>query len=286
MNRIAIIDIGSNSVRYMEAEHTETGVLSFGKELNTTRLAEGQDEARRLQPEPIRRTAEAVLDFAARAKARGIPAYAYATSALREASNRDALCDRIGGAAPLEILSGEDEGRMAFGGATGGRGTLIDIGGGSFQIVTASSSFSAPIGAVRFSDRMADGTPDELLETLRPWADGYLNAPKSAVLPVTGVGGTITTFGALQLGMTVFDRSRVKEAALTPDVLEALLWDLYAMGERRAAHPLLKRRHNIILQGGTILRYLMERLSIPLITPSDRDGMEGYAAEIFARIEE
>ncbi|MBR0082271.1 MAG: hypothetical protein IJP98_06000 [Clostridia bacterium] len=285
MNRIAIIDIGSNSVRYMEAEHTETGVLSFGKDLNTTRLAEGQDEARRLQPEPVRRTADAILSYAKLAKERGVPAYAYATSALREASNRDALLSLVGDAVPLEILSGADEGRMAYRGATGGRGTLIDIGGGSFQVVTSSGAFSAPIGAVRFRDRCPNGSPEELWQIICPWADGYLADPKPAELPVTGVGGTITTLAALLAGMRVYDREALKNATLTRTALLPLLELLYAMGEeRRAQHPLLKRRYNIILQGGTILRCLMERLSIPSLSPSDRDGMEGYAEEIFARM--
>ena len=284
MNRIAIIDIGSNSVRYMEAERTENGVRSFDKVLNTTRLAEGQDENRRLMPEPVRRTAEAVLAFAALAEERGIPAFAYATSALREASNREALLDRIGNVVPLAILSGAEEGAMAYRAATGGSGTLLDIGGGSFQIVRRSSAFSAPIGAVRFHDRMADGTPDALLDALRPWADGYLENPEPAQKPVRGVGGTITTLGALLLGMTTYDRAAITAACITPDALKMLLEELYRMGARRAEHPLLKRRHNIILQGGTILRYLMERLRIETLSPCDHDGMEGYAMHIFATI--
>ena len=281
MNRIAIIDIGSNSVRYMEAERTETGVRSFDKILNTTRLAEGQDEQRRLSPAPVRRTADAILDFAKLAAQRGIPAFAYATSALREASNREALLELVGDAVPLQILSGSEEGAMAYRGATGGQGTLIDIGGGSFQIVRRDDAFSAPIGAVRFRDRMAEGTPDALLDVLRPWADGYLHSPKPAEAPVFGVGGTITTLGALMLGMTTYDRAAITRARITPEGLQRLLEDLWRMGEARAAHPLLTRRHNIILQGGTILRYLMERLCIRSISPCDHDGMEGYAVHIF-----
>ncbi|MBR0426061.1 MAG: hypothetical protein IJK01_08085 [Clostridia bacterium] len=277
MSRIAVIDIGSNSVRYMEAERTETGVLSLSKELNTTRLAEGQDAQRTLMPEPMRRTADAVLAYAVRAKADHIPVYAYATSALREASNRDAFLSLLGDAVPVTVLSGAEEGRMAYSGATGGNGTLIDIGGGSFQIVTSSTAFSAPIGCVRLKDRIPEGSPEELYAVLRPWADTFFTEAISAQAPITGVGGTITTLGALLLGQTKFDGAALKNAAITPENLKELLADLYAMGERRKAHPLLNKRHNVILQGGTILRYLMERLRLASVTPCDRDGMEGFA---------
>ncbi len=280
MNRIAVIDIGSNSVRYMLAECTSTHVHSLYKELCTTRLAEGQDEQRRLQAEPVRRTAEAVLRFAKRAEAENVPVYAYATSALREASNRERLLERIGDAVPLWILSGEQEGELAYSGATGGRGTLLDIGGGSFQVVNNRVRFSAPIGCVRFRDRCPEGTPDELYESLCQWADSYRSICIPLEEPVTGVGGTITTLGALQLGQTVYDGSALPNTSITLDSLKALLERLYAMGEARKDHPLLYKRHNVILQGGTILRYLMEHLSIRSVTPRDRDGMEGFASAV------
>ena len=284
MNRIAVIDIGSNSVRYMEAAADGTHVTALTKALNTTRLAEGQTADRKLRAAPMRRTAEAVLEFAERAAKGGMPVYAYATSALREASNRDAFLSLLNGF-PVSILTGSEEAAMAYRGAANGQGTLIDIGGGSFQVVTSSGAFSAPIGAVRFRDRCPNGSPEELWQIICPWVDGYLADLKPAELPVTGVGGTITTLAALCAGMRVYDREALKNATLTRTALLPLLELLYAMGEeRRAQHPLLKRRYNIILQGGTILRCLMERLSIPSLSPSDRDGMEGYAEEIFARM--
>ena len=65
---------------------------------------------------------------------------------------------------------------------------------------------------------------------------------------------------------------------LTPELLNALLVRLSALGdERRAQMPLLVRRHDVILQGGLILSWFMERLAIPFLTPTDRDGMEGFA---------
>ena len=277
MSRIAVIDIGSNSVRYMEAERTEMSVLSLFKELKTTRLAEGQDALKALQPEPMRRTAKAVQEYAERAQKHGLPVFAYATSAVREASNQAAFLDLLNGAVPVTVLSGPEEGRMAYLGATGGSGTLIDIGGGSFQIVTESASFSAPIGCVRFRDRFPDGTPASLYAALRPWADAFLSDVFPAARPVTGVGGTVTTLGALLLGQTRYDGAALSSVRITPENLDTLLQTLFEMGDRRKEHPLLKERHNVILQGGTILRYLMERLRIASLTPCDRDGMEGFA---------
>ena len=282
-NRIAIIDIGSNSVRYMEAECTSGHVHSLYKELDTTRLAAGQDAAHRLQPDPMRHTAGAVRSYASRAKADGIPVYAYATSALREASNATEFLKQIGDAVPITILSGAQEGQMAYFGATGGRGTLLDIGGGSFQFATGDRFFSAPVGCVRFRDRIADATPEELYEHLCGWADAYLSATETLPKPVIGVGGTITTLGALLLGQTVYNGSALCRVTITTESLDRLLAMLTQMGERRKAHPLLHNRYDVILHGGTILKYLMNRLSISAVIPSDRDGMEGFAEAILQR---
>lgn len=279
-DRIAVIDIGSNSVRCMIAEINGSRVRSLRKELNTTRLAEGQGEDRRLCDASMRRTAAAVIAYAEQMRKEGYPVFAYATSALREASNREDFFALLGDAVPVAVLSGEQEGELAYRGATGGVGTLIDIGGGSFQVVAQDRSFSAPIGCVRFRDRLPEGDPETMYAFLSAWADCCWNPALAAETPVTGVGGTITTLGTLLLGQSAYDPQTLSDAKITPEGLKALLDRLFLLGDRRKEHPLLIKRHNVILQGGTILRYLMDKLSVSEVTPSDRDGMEGFAEAI------
>lgn len=281
MRRVGIIDIGSNSVRYMEAECTSEHVHSLFKSVHTTRLAEGQDQDHMLQDSSMKRTAETVNMLAVLAAEKGLPVYAYATSAVRDAENRDAFLAMLYAPLTVKVLTGDEEGRMAYNGATGGTGTLIDIGGGSMQVVTEYQSFSFPTGCVRFKDLCPTGTPEELMRKVVPWADRFcLSIPKASG-SVVGVGGTITTIGALQLGQRQYDGTKLEKTRITVESLETLTEQLYAMGEERRNHPLLIKRHDIILHGCTLLRYLMMKLSIKTVIPSDRDGMEGFAEFLF-----
>jgi exopolyphosphatase/pppGpp-phosphohydrolase len=70
---------------------------------------------------------------------------------------------------------------------------------------------------------------------------------------------------------------------LTRGDVESCLTALFAMGESRAEHPLLRKRHDIILHGGLILLCIMEYLGVNALMPSQRDGMEGFAMHILQR---
>ena len=99
--------------------------------------------------------------------------------------------------------------------------------------------------------------------------------------PWTAVGGTATTLAALSSGMSDYDPSGIQNVVLTPCALLALLERLDTLGDAgRSAIPLLKERHDVILSGGAILLYLMERLSMPSLRFSDADGLEGYAVSL------
>ena len=213
------------------------------------------------------------------ASADGCPVYGYATSAVRDAKNREEFLSRLQAVCdlPVAVLSGKQEGRLAYLGATGGRGALIDIGGGSTQLVTEADSKSWHIGCVRAKDYCSNLPIDEMQRRLYLWFRGTFDLPQVETTSFTGVGGTITTIGALLLRQTVYDGQALPRCQITKRKLDMLLHRLSDMGEARRAHPLLKQRHDVILQGGVLLLYLMEQLHIPVLTPCDRDGMEGYA---------
>ncbi len=277
MRKVGIIDIGSNSVRYMEAECTSEHVHSLFKSVHTTRLAEGQGQEHFLQDTPMRRTADVVNALADQAMDRQIRVYAYATSAVREAKNQSRFLSMINPALAVKVLSGDEEGRLAYHGATGGQGTLIDIGGGSIQIVTEESSFSVPVGCVRFKDLCGNGSPMELFQEADSWITPLFDEVPETERAATGVGGTITTIGALQLGQQRYSGKELDNTRITLASLESLTECLFAMGENRKLHPLLINRHDVILHGCALLRFLMMKLNIDSVTPSDRDGMEGFA---------
>ena len=227
-------------------------------------------------------TVKACRDFCDRAAALGAPAYAYATSAVRDATNRQELLDDLKAACPdlgIYLLSGEEEGRLAFAGAMGDQaGTLLDIGGGSAQVVTPHWSVSFPTGCVRAHDLCPEDDLSRMRDVIFTWLNERVSLPGPGAAPFIGVGGTITTLGALLLKQSRYDGSQLSGLRLTPELLNALLQHLSALGdEERARMPLLVRRHDVILQGGLILSWFMEALHIKALTPTDRGGMEGFA---------
>lgn len=273
-----VIDIGSNSVRRMLGAWQDGRAVSLSKALRTTRLAAGLDASRCLCEERVTDTIDAIRAYAEEAEALGIPTLAYATSAVRDAANKAEFAERVKAAAGIDVLvlSGEEEGAYAYEAATGGIGTVFDIGGGSFQIVTDKQALSVPCGCVRAKDRCDAQDVPTLERELFAWIDATATLPERVPSPVYGVGGTITSLGALLAGQTVYDGNAL--SAITPDRLDALLHSLCAQSEQeRTRHPLLRERGQVILQGATILRCMMLRTHTDRVVPTDRDGMEGIA---------
>ena len=282
---LAVLDIGSNSVRFALLERDDGGaffVPGGRKELCTTRLGKGLDQTGRMAPESMEATVAACRRFCDKAQAAQATAYAYATSAVRDADNRQELLDALKDACPdlsVFLLSGEEEGRLAYQGALGRQaGTLLDIGGGSAQVVTPQWSVSFPTGCVRARDVCPEDALIRMRDAVYTWLSGRVTLPQGAAAPFVGVGGTITSLGALLLQQERYDGSQLTALRLTPELLNALLQRLSALGdEGRARMPLLVRRHDVILQGGLILAWFMENLHIKALTPTDRGGMEGFA---------
>ncbi len=284
---ITIVDIGSNSIRAMEAECKSNAFGFSHKRVFTTRLAEGLLDSGCLSPPRIAqslRVLEQIVKTAAEHEA--LPIFAYATSAVRDAQNASEFClpaQRIL-CAPITVLSGEEEAAYAFLGATGGRGGLIDIGGGSAQVVTAGYRKSFPTGCVRAKDVAARAPALSPYAAIVPWLKETVALPGGLGRIFTGVGGTITTLGALHLALTKYDPARVTGSVLTLPALLSLSEELALMGDqKRRLHPILTERHDVICYGAAILRYLMEALQLDAITVSDADGMEGFARHILEK---
>ena len=280
--RICVIDIGSNSIRYMEAESTNDGFRFSPKTVRTTRLAEGLSSSGRLSSAAMERSVSVLKEFADCAAAQSLPAFCYATSAVRDAENGPDFVHTIleTTGLPTEVLSGEEEARLAWAGSAKSGGGLIDIGGGSSQIITDTFRKSFPVGCVRIRDWCQSQTLSDL-EQLIPKFDRIYSLPEFGTLSWSAVGGTATTLGALSLGLKQYDPALVSSAVLSSDQLLDLLHRLDAMGdERRAENPLLFKRHNVIIGGGFLLHYLMQRIKISEIAVSDADGLEGYAMKV------
>ena len=166
--RYAVIDVGTNSVKFHLAERTaDGGWTTVADRAEVTRLGEGLAESGRIGDDALARTAEAIAGMAAEAKRHGVRALAaVGTAGLRMASNSAevvaAIRDRTG--VRVEPISGDDEARLAYLatvaalGAVAGSTVVFDTGGGSSQFTfghdgQVDERFSVDVGAARFTER-------------------------------------------------------------------------------------------------------------------------------------
>lgn len=282
MKQAAILDIGSNSIRYACGRLDAAGHAALEpKQICTTRLAEGLDASGRLGEAAMRRSLEAIATFAADAASRGLHLYAYATSAVRDSANRADFCSRAAAlGVEIEILGGEEEARLARLGATAGLGGVIDIGGGSTQIIRADFAHSAPIGCVRARELCAAARSlDEMKRAVFGRCEEILRFPVEKSHDYVGLGGTILTIAALMRGLTSYDPVKACEMRICHTALDELVGWLYDLGDAgRHAQPLLAQAERVdtLLPGALILVFVMAHTGAGEIAVSERDGMEGY----------
>ena len=302
--RFAVIDVGTNSVKFYVADRQDDGTWSTVVERSeVTRLGEGLDKTGRLGREPVERTVGAVADMVDEARRLGVDDVAAAgTAGLRIAPNRveflDAVHERTG--VRVEVVPGEEEARLAYvatKAALGLRDEAVvdfDTGGGSSQFTFGHGDrvveqFSVHVGAIRFTEQFGlDGPVDEarLAEVLEAVAADLepLDERRAPDLLV-GMGGAVTNLAAVQLELAEYDPSRVRGAKLERGEVERQI-ELYrtrTADERRDIVGLQPKRAEVILAGACIVLTVMRKLDAPSLTVSDRGLRHGLMAERFRR---
>ena len=280
MNRFAVIDVGSNSVRLM---FVADGKVLY-KSLNTTRLGEGIVQTGCLTCAAVERSALAVAEFYERALQEGAErVFAFATAAVRSAKNRELFLERVKTLCGLnvEVISGEEEAEIGILGALGNSdGGVVDVGGASTEIVVKKQGSliykkSLDIGVVRLRDKC--GRDKNALKTMAlSYAKEYEKLPVDTLY---AIGGTATTLAALKLGLQEYNSELVTGAVITMSEMELLAEKLSALSvEEIAALPCMPKGRADVLSGGAVLlSALMNELNVKKLIVSDRDNLEGYA---------
>ena len=289
---VAVIGIGSNSVRMLLAEAADGEIRRLKREREGTRLFAGLDERRRLSCAAMEKTAAAVAAMAEQARQEGAQAiHLFATSATRDAANQAdfsaMLKERAG--LTLEICSGEEEAALSFFGASGsGECGVIDIGGGSTEIIVGSGmdvrcAFSCQMGAVRLARQLPMRDHGDLPHVEAAAAEileAQLDRHPTLTLPASwyGTGGTFTTLAAIVRGVHWTERTYMHGTRLRLADVEAaarMLSDM-TLEERRELPGLQPNRADIIVHGICILLACMRRLGIGEITVSEYGNLDGY----------
>ena len=299
--KIAVIGIGSNSVRMLVSEvDGQTGKRMF-RERAGTRLFAGLDAQRCLQPSAMEHTSDAVKAMVESARNHGVEdIQLFATSATRDAVNNGVfsqmLLEKTGLA--LQICSGNEEALLSFlGAAGGGYSGVIDIGGGSTEIVCGdgnafSCSVSCQMGAVRLYRMMPIADEQDMYkvtELARQILKQNLDSAQSFALPDrwTGTGGTFTTLAAMALNVPWTDRTKVHGTKLERSWVEseAAMLARMSMEQRLQLKGLQPNRADIIVHGICILIACMHYFGIDEIRVSEYGNLDGFTQKHYGLTE-
>ena len=298
---VAVVDCGTNSTRLL----IRAGSVALERRLVSTRLGKDTGRTGRLDADGVRRTLEALAEYRDLIEAHGArPVRGIATQAVREASDGPDFVARAGDVLgfPVEVLTGEEEGRLGFMGATSDFDEqlapflVLDIGGGSTELSVGTTDFegsvSVPVGSVRVTEQHLHSDPPapEELSNAIALVDAHLDdvlrelpAVRDAAT-LLGTGGTITTVAAVEIGLTEYDRDALHRFVLTrpaaEDVFRTLATERLA---DRVHNPGLPRaRADIIVGGCCVLLAVMRRLELKECIVSECDLLDGIADELAA----
>jgi len=306
--RAAAIDLGTNSIRLLvvRASDGEDDLVELARDMVITRLGQGVDATGRLNPAALRRTIDVLERFCRRSRALGAErVHLAATSAVRDASNRDELAAAVQlfTGEPMEVITGEREAQLSFQGATRGLRAprpflVLDIGGGSTEFVLGDDSngpraaVSMQIGSVRLTERLVHTDPpsyrdleavDRAVASALGEVEDRLSVHDARTL--VAVAGTSTTVQAIALALPSYDPEQLHRTWLARHDAERVFRLLADMttAERRAIPVMAPGREDVIPAGAAILVAVMQRWGFAQALVSETDILDGLA---FAVMEE
>jgi exopolyphosphatase / guanosine-5'-triphosphate,3'-diphosphate pyrophosphatase len=303
---VAALDCGTNSTRLLVVDDDGR---PLDRRMRITRLGQGVDATGELRPEAVERTLAALREYREAMDALGVTAGRLAaTSAARDASNGAAFLAAAEATTGVtaELLSGEEEGRLAFSGATDDLvGPLdglvvVDIGGGSTELVTtvdgAVRAHSMQVGCVRVTERALVGDPPSRasLDAAATLVEAAIDEAFAA-LPslgdarpersVVGVAGTVSTLAMIDLGLEAYDEAAVHHHWLSLEAIRRCRTLLAAetTAERAVRAGMVPGREDVIVAGAVVLEHVVARLGAAGCLASEHDILDGLARSVLAR---
>ena len=303
MARYAVIDVGTNSVKFHIGEkHADGSWTTVVDRSDVTRLGEGLNASDgAFTPEAMERTIVAIAGMAAEAQRAGAAAVAaVGTMGLRTSRNSGDFVAEVARRAGvrIEVIPGAEEARLAYLAVKSGLGlgagsmVIFDTGGGSSQFTfgrgaAVTEQYSLNVGAVRFAEAYGLAgvvSPAELQRAMDAIAADLSRLDATAAPDaLVGMGGAVTNLTAVMLGLRTYDPDVVQGAALTGREVDRQI-ELYrsqSTEARRRIVGLQPKRAEVILAGACIVRTVMHKLRKDELTVSDRGLRHGVLLERF-----
>ncbi len=305
---LATIDVGTNTCLLLLARVAPGGSLELLEErAEITRLGRGIGAGGGLGADGIGKTLAALREFATAARAHQARIAAIGTEALRRAPNSaeflEPAAEILG--TPIEVIDGAREAALtfravaeAFPAALPGALTVVDIGGGSTELVIAAGgkvtfNVSVPLGSVRLTERFVHHDPphpDEIaaITTAVDAALAEVPFPRPGATPpsLIGVAGTVTSLAAMAEALVSYDPARVHGYRLSRDALAEQIARL-RVGTQAAREKIIgldPRRADVILAGALILQRIAVAAGVAEILVSDRGIRWGLMHELAGKL--
>ena len=300
MPTLATIDMGTNTFHLLVAEVISSHALRrIGAERRMVRLGEGFSTEKRIRPEATVRAIAALIDFRSTLARFAVDDLSViATSAARDAENQTAFLAAVKQATGfnVQVMTGEEEAHCTFtgvqmvignGGGMAGPIAVIDIGGGSTELIVAEGSEPAwvdslPLGVVPLAETYLADDPlsPAALARMGQAIDATLDTLAHTPPPqcrFAGTAGTITTLAAMAQQMSSYAVEGINRYPLSRDFVAQTFMRLSSMtrAERRLRVGLDSGREDILVAGSLILLRVMQRFGWPTVYVSDAGVREG-----------
>jgi exopolyphosphatase/guanosine-5'-triphosphate,3'-diphosphate pyrophosphatase len=275
---------------------------ALDRRMRITRLGQGVDKARRLDPDAIARTLDALREYRGELDELGVKRVrATATSAARDSANRE---DFFGPATEVlgfepELISGEEEARLSFLGATTGLEEpspylVVDIGGGSTEFIVGTHQpeglLSVDMGSARVTEHYLASdppAPEELSAAQSVVRDHLADVERELpavrdAATLVGLAGTITTVAAIELGLAEYDRDKIHHYRIAKPAAEDVFRTLATeTAEQRRHNPGLDPgRVDVIVGGALVLVTIMRAFGFDEMLVSEADILDGLVRSL------
>lgn len=297
--RVAAIDCGTNSIRLLIADISGGNFQEVVRQMQVVRLGQGVDVNKAFHPDAITRTLDAVKKYSQQITSHDVEKVRFcATSASRDATNRDSFIDGVRDilGVEVEVISGEEEAMLSFAGATkelkqsDAPFLVVDIGGGSTEFVIGSTKVefakSVNIGCVRMTERHFTQQPPISAQLHAAISDidqaialAAKHVPITTAQTLIAVAGTATTIAAAALELERYDRDAIHLSHISATKVFQVAAKLQTLNRDEIAtlgymHP---GRVDVITAGALVLSRVMAATGASEFVASERDILDGMA---------